>query len=320
MIAVELGSTFVRAARRGEAMSYCQPSLLARDANSLQVVARGERALELQNGAPGSVQFLRPVRAGRIMDWEGARTLLQDAVAQLHKKRSATKLALAVAADLTLVQRRAWTQLAKECGAADVQLVESPLAAALGCGCDLSRPAGRLVLDWGGGSLDLGLVCGRELLAGESGDWGGLDIDAAVQRAVRQQRGLLLSLRHAEEIKHHLLSALPSPHDKQRMEITGFGAVDGLPKTVELQAGNLQTALEPYLLRLREAVLRVFGVASAEICADLLQEGVLLCGGASRLRDLREFLEQISGLRVIPVEAPEEATIRGLAEWIRFIN
>jgi rod shape-determining protein MreB and related proteins len=320
MIAVELGSTFVRGARRGEAMTFCQPSLLARDANSLQQVARGDKALELQSGAPGSVQFLRPIRAGRIMDWDGALMLLQDAIAHLHKKRGAAKLALAVPADLTLVQRRAWAQLAKEAGASEVQLVESPLAAALGCGCDLGRPAGRLVLDWGGGCLDLGLVSGRQLLAGESGDWGGLDIDAAVQRAVRQQEGLLLSLSHAEEIKQHLLSALPSPRDKQRMEVTGFGAVDGLPKTVELQPGNLQGALEPYLLRLREALLRIFGVASAEICADLLQEGMLLCGGASRLRDLREFLEQVSGLRVISVEAPEEATIRGLAEWIRFFN
>lgn len=319
MIALEVGSTWIRGARAGAQPTYAEPTLLARDVNSLTVLARGRQAADLQWGAPGNVQFVRPVQAGQIVDWEGALTLVRDALAQLHTGRQRPSLALAVPARLSLVGRRAWKQLATQAGAAAVQLVEVPLCAAAGCGCDPSRPEGRLVVDWGGGALDLGLVSGGALLAAESTPWGGLELDQAIQRCVRQQHGLLISLNQAEQIKLELAQALPTRESAER-EVTGFGAVDGLPRAVSLSGRHLQAAVEPFLARLRDSLLGLLAQASPELCADILREGLWLCGGAAQLRDLPFFLEQISGLRVLTVESPQEATIRGLADWIRSRN
>jgi rod shape-determining protein MreB len=316
-LALELGSSWLRGARRGEAPSFSQPSLVARDANSLLEVAVGEPAAQLRGGAPSALQLVRPVRAGRILDWSGARSLIRLALGQLHRKRGKPKVALVVPAQLTLVQRRAWKQLALESGAGEVELVEAPLCAAAGCGCDVSRPLGRFVLDWGGGSLDLGLVAGRQMLAGESLALGGLDIDQAVQRWARQEHGLLLSANQAEDVKISLTSALFQSQPGRHMDITGFGAIDGLPQSIQISQATLQGALEPFLVRLRESLLRVLAQASAEVSADLLEEGVWCCGGSAQMQGLHEFLEQVCGLRVVPVSAPEEAAIRGLAEWIR---
>lgn len=313
-IAVDFGSSWIRAARQGETPCFSQPSLLARDANSLREVALGAQAAELHAGAPGNVQFIRPVRAGRILDWDGAVALLRRALAETQRRRGRPVLLLAAPAQLSLTQKRAWTQLAVEAGAASCQLIPGPLAAALGCGCDLGRPAGRLTLDWGGGSADLGVVAGRQLLQGGVLPWGGLDLDDAVQRQLKQQHGLLVSTFQADEVKRQLLSALRSA-EPLRMEIRGFDAVEGLPRTLELTGQGLEVTLHPFLLRLRESLLRLLSNVSPEVCADLVDEGLLLCGGGAQLRELRCFLEQISGLRVIEVQRPDEAVIRGLAEW-----
>ncbi|MFN8606105.1 MAG: rod shape-determining protein [Vulcanimicrobiota bacterium] len=317
MLALELGSSWLRGARRGETPTLSVPSLVARDANSLKEIALGEEAAQYRSGSPAALQLIAPVRAGRILDWAGARSLLKLALKRLHKKRSKPRVALVVPAQLTLVQRRAWKQLAGEAGAAEAELVEAPLCAAAGCGCDVSRPLGRLVMDWGGGSLSLGLVAGKQMLAGECLELGGLDIDAALVRWVRQQFGILVSPAQAEDIKISMLNALARSQTPRHMEITGFGAIDGLPQTQEITEENVQAALEPFLIRLREAVLRILGQASPEVSADLLEEGIWCCGGSSQLQGVAEFLEQVSGLRVLPVTSPEQAAIRGLCEWIR---
>lgn len=317
-LALELGSSWIRGARRGEAPSFSQSSLVARDANTLKVVAQGDEAARLRGSSQAALQLLRPVRAGRIVEWSSARALVQMVLAALHKKRGKPSVALVVPAQLTLVQRRAWKQLAAEAGAGPTTLVEAPLCCAAGCGCDVSRPLGRIVVDWGGGSLDLGLVAGRQMLAGESVALGGLDLDQALQRWIRQKHGLLLSPAQAEDIKLGMLTALfTGPGSGKSMEVTGFGAIDGLPQSLTLTQQAVAGAVEPFLVRLREAVLRVLAQATPEVSADLLEEGLWLCGGGARLAGLADFLEQITGLRVRPVEAPEQAAIRGLAEWIR---
>lgn len=317
MLALELGSSWLRGARRGESPTLSVPSLVARDANSLKEIALGEEAAQYRTGSPAALQLISPVRGGRILDWAGARSLLKLAISRLQRKRSKPAVALVVPAQLTLVQRRAWKQLAGEAGAASAELVEAPLCAAAGCGCDISRPLGRLVMDWGGGSLSLGLVAGRQMLAGECLEVGGLDIDAAMVRWLRQQFGVLVSPAQAEDIKIGMLTALAAPGSERHMEITGFGAIDGLPQAHEITQENVQNALEPFLVRLREALLRVLGQATPEVSADLLEEGIWCCGGSSQLQGVAEFLEQISGLRVLPVTSPEQAAIRGLCEWIR---
>lgn len=315
-LALELGSSWIRGARSGEPVAFSQPSLVAREANSQKDLALGEEAASGSAGPPTAVQLLRPVRSGRILDWNGARALLQLAMRHLHKKRGRPEVALVVPAEISLVQRRSWKQLAQEAGAGQVQLLESPLCCGAGCGCDVSRPLGRLVMNWGGGSLDLGLVAGRQMLAGVTLNLGGLDLDAALQRWMRQKHGLLISLQQAEEVKKALLSAMPGEMDKS-MEMTGFGAIDGLPKTVEVTQSSLAPSLEPFLLRLREGVLSILGRATPEVSADLLEEGLWCCGGSAGLAGLKDFLEQVCGLRMLPVQAPEQAAVRGLAEWLR---
>ncbi|MBN9415903.1 MAG: rod shape-determining protein [Candidatus Eremiobacteraeota bacterium] len=317
MLALELGSSWLRGGRKGGGPTLSVPSLVARDANSLKEIALGEEAAQFRTGAPAALQLVSPIRAGRIVDWAGARSLIKLAISRLHKKRSKPEVTLVVPAQLTLVQRRAWKQLASEAGAREAELVESPLCAASGCGCDVSRPLGRLVMDWGGGCLSLGLVAGRQMLAGECLELGGLDIDAALVRWVRQQFGLLVSPAQAEDIKIAMLTALAVPGSQRHMEITGFGAIDGLPQAQEITQENVQAALEPFLIRLREAVLRILGQATPEVSADLLEEGIWCCGGSSQLQGVSEFLEQVSGLRVLSVTSPEQAAIRGLCEWIR---
>lgn len=321
MLALDPGSTWIRAARKGEAPAFQEPAVVARDSGSSKEIALGQEALHQARSqlGRGGVQLIRPFFGGRILDWEAALSLVRLALGSLHKKRSRIPVALAVAADSSLVERRAWSQLLSEAGASKVELLESPLCAAMGCGCEIERPQARAVFHWGGSTLDCGLLAGGQLLYAESVQLGGLELDRAVERWVRQNHGILISPLQAEEVKCKLLSALALSR-ATRMELTGFGLVDGLPRTFELDQAPLQEAIQPYLLVLRESLLRLLSQATPECCADLLQEGLWLCGGSSQLRALKDFLEQVSGLSALPVEQPQEAVIRGLSEWMRRKN
>ena len=308
-LAVDFGSSTLRAARCGDNQIVRMPSLATRDPNSLKLLALGDEV----PGGPGG-RLLRPVRAGRILDWEAAVQLLKRAIAPL-RGRAKPSLWMCVPAQLNLMQRRIWRELGQEAGASQVELVESPICCAAGSGCEVSRPLTRCVLDWGAGSLDLGLLAAGEILQGLSLPLGGLDLDLSLQSWLRQNKGLLVSLEQAEEVKTRLLSALYPPDGVPLvMEVSGLGAVDARPTRIELNQSELRPAIESFLLQIREAVLQLLASASPESASDLLEEGLWLCGGSSPMRGLATFLEQITSLPVLRVEAPQEAALRGLCQ------
>ncbi len=311
-LAVDFGSCSLRAARCDDSKTVQFPSLALRDPNSLKLTALGEEALESPSG-----RVVLPVKGARILDWEAAVALLKRALQRLGGKGK-PQLWMSVPAQLNLMQRRIWRELGQEAGASRVELVESPICCAAGSGCEVNRPFARLVLDAGGGNLDLGLLAGGEILSGQTVELAGADLDLAIQAWMRAQKGLLISLKQAEEVKSQLLCLLPTWEvNPLLMEVSGLGAVDGRPTRLEVSQLDLLPVADKFLSVLREAVLHILATATPEAASDLMQEGLWLGGGLAPLRGLSNFIEQISSLPVLRIEQPQAAVLRGLVEISR---
>jgi rod shape-determining protein MreB len=213
------------------------------------------------------------------------------------------------------VERRAVTEAARRSGAADAQLIEQPLAAAIGADLPISEPVGNMVVDIGGGTSESALLSLGGVVALEAVRTGSFDLDAHIQAFVRREYGLAIGERTAEEIKMTIGSAAPTPNE-MRAEVRGRELMTGLPKTVVLTPQEIRRAIEEPLSTIIESVVTCLSQAPPELAQDLLVQGIHLVGGGSLLRGLDVRLSEETGVPVHHVDAPMECVVLGAGQCI----
>ena len=196
-----------------------------------------------------------------------------------------------------------------------MQLIEQPIAAAIGANLPISEPVGSMVVDIGGGTSESALLSLGGVVALEGVRVGSFDIDAAIQAYVRREYGLSIGERTAEEIKCHIGSAAPTP-DEVRAEVKGRELMSGLPKTVILSPVEIRQAIEEPVATMVESVVTCLTQAPPELAQDLLAQGICLVGGGSLLQGLDVRLEEETGVPVIYVDTPMECVVKGAGQCI----
>jgi len=222
---------------------------------------------------------------------------------------------ICVPSAITAVERRAVTEAARRSGAADAQLIEQPLAAAIGADLPISEPVGNMVVDIGGGTSESALLSLGGVVALEAVRTGSFDLDAHIQAFVRREYGLAIGERTAEEIKMTIGSAAPTPNE-MRAEVRGRELMTGLPKTVVLTPQEIRRAIEEPLSTIIESVVTCLSQAPPELAQDLLVQGIHLVGGGSLLRGLDVRLGEETGVPVHHVDAPMECVVLGAGQCI----
>lgn len=306
---LDLGTTHARlAARGGEVLALA--SVVAVRAGA--VVAVGLDARNMVGRAPEGTRILRAVRGGVVADPEAAAALVgallrEAGVAGLRKPR----VLVAVPWGLTESERRAVVGAAKAGGAGAISLVAAPLCAGLGAGLPVGDPVGSMVVDVGGGRAQVAVLSVGGLVVRRSVALGGDDLDAAIAAFFRERHQLELGERTCETLKLRVGTLIPELHHDLRMRVRGRDLTTGRPAEIEVESHELAAALVPGTDHVRSLVLDTLREAPPELAGDIVDRGMIVCGGTSSLRGLDARLRDDTALPVLQAEDPAGAVARG---------
>ncbi len=315
-LAIDLGTANTLVYARGRGIVLNEPSVIALNTKTGEVLAMGHEAWQMIGRTPGYIQAVRPLRKGAITDFEVTqrmiRLLLNRAgVSRLNRPR----VVICVPSAITEVERRAVTEAARRAGAADAQLIGQPMAAAIGAGLPINEPFGNMVVDVGGGTSETAVISLGGIVALRAIRLGSFDIDHSIQAYVKREYGIAVGERTAEDIKVAIGSAWPTP-DEVKAEVRGRDLMSGLPKTVILSPGEVRAAIDDQISSLCDSVVSCLGQAQPELAQDLIHQGIHLVGGGGMLRGLNQRLAEETNVPVRLVDAPLECVVLGAGRCI----
>lgn len=317
-IGIDLGtSSTVIADKRGHILSN-EPSVVAVDVKSKRVVATGDEAKNMIGRTPGSIVAVHPIRDGVIADFDMTVDMLHDFMYRSSKRSifTKTRVVICVASDVTEVERRAVEDAAHSAGAQDVELIEAPMAAALGAGLPVFEATGSMIVDIGGGTCDIAVVSLGGIASCKSIKVGGDAFDDAIVTYMKKKHNLLIGERTAEDIKLKIGSA--KEYDGEgAMEVRGRNLNDGLPGSVEITSADIRYVLSEPVGEIISAIKETLEVTLPELAADILDRGIYLTGGASQLRGLRERIEEEINIPVIVPQNPLDCVAVGTSIKLR---
>lgn len=314
-LALDVGSSRTRLIVRGAGVVHDLPTVVAirtRRSGRADVVALGEDARAMQGRAPEAIRVVRPIRAGRVVEPAILETWLSWLVRSTHGGRTwmRPRILLAFDGDAPEIERRRLADACTSAGARELAWVPSALAAARGSGLAEGASSGHMVVDVGAGSTRVALIARGRVLASTSIEVAGEVFDGAVLRLLKRDHELLAGPLTAEALKLHLGGVDDADHSP--LLAAGRCLRRGLPRSVAVERAALRLALSEPLAAIGAALRRVLELAPDELAQDVVDHGVLLCGGGSRLADVDRALRAGTGLAMLPVEAPDRAVARGL--------
>src|SRR6187431_2506006 len=288
-LAIDLGTANTLVYMKGRGIVLNEPSVIALNRQTGEVLATGREAWQMIGRTPGYIVAVRPLRGGAITDFDVTQRMIRLLLARAGiSKLNRPRVVICVPSAITEVERRAVTDAARRAGAADAQLIEQPMAAAIGADLPIDEPVGNMVIDIGGGTSETAVISLGGVVALEAVRVGSFDIDAAIQAYVRREYGIAIGERTAEEIKLAIGSAYPVD-DEFKAEVRGRDLMSGLPKTIMLTPEEVREAIDEPIQAILGAVKQALARTPPELSQDLLAEGIHLVGGGAMLRgfDLR---------------------------------
>jgi rod shape-determining protein MreB len=301
---------------RGEGIVLNEPSVIALNSRTQDVLAMGHEAWQMIGRTPSYIVAVRPLRKGAITDFEITQRMIRLLLQRVGVNRwNRPRVVICVPSAITAVERRAVTEAAKRAGAAEAHLIEQPMAAAIGAGLPINEPLGNMVVDIGGGTSEVALISLGGVVALEAVRVGSFDIDATIQTYIRREYGIAIGERTAEEIKVTIGSASRTENELAA-EVRGRELMTGLPKTVVLTAEEVRNAIDEPVSAMVDTVIACLGHAPPELAQDLIGQGIHLVGGGGMLRGLNLRLERETALPVQLVHAPLECVVLGAGHCV----
>jgi rod shape-determining protein MreB len=292
-VGIDLGTASVIVYVKGKGIVLREPSVLAVDRNTGNMVAIGEEARTMLGRTPGNIVAVRPLRDGVISNFHDTERMLRYFLRKVIGKKLFFKprVVVCVPSGVTEVEKRAVIEATEEAGARHTCLIEEPIAAAIGAGLDIGAPIGTMVLDIGGGTTDLAVISLGGAVISDSVKCAGDKFDDSIVRYMKRKYNVLIGERTAEEIKINIGSAFPRKEELY-MEVTGRNLISGLPKTVTLSSNETIEALEEPLNVIMESIHGVMERTPPELAADVAENGLCMTGGGSLLFGLDRLLSE----------------------------
>ena len=321
-IGIDLGTASILVYVKGKGVVLKEPSVVAYDRDTEQIMAIGEEARLMLGRTPGNIVAVRPLRQGVISDYKTTEKMLkyfiQKAVGKSFFGRR-PRISVCVPSGVTDVEKRAVEDATYQAGARDVYIIEEPVAAAIGAGIDISRPCGNMIVDIGGGTSDIAVISLDGVVVSSSIKVAGDDFDDAIVRFMRKRHNLLIGERSAEEIKINIGTCYKRPANIS-MDIRGRNLVTGLPKTVTVSSDETEEALREVTSQIVDAVHSVLERTPPELAADIADRGIVLTGGGALLHGLEDLIEENTGITTMTAEEPLTAVAIGTGKYIEFLS
>ncbi len=320
-IGIDLGTANTLVFMKNKGIVMREPSVVAVDINTDTVLAVGSQAKEMIGKTPGSIVAVRPLKDGVIANFDITAAMLKYFVKKTIKPTIFSKrprVVVCIPSGVTEVERRAVEDAAKQAGARDVELIQEPMAAAIGAGLPVSEPTGNMVVDIGGGTSEVAVISLGDIVTSRSIRVAGNKFDEAIIAYVKKKYNLLIGERTAENVKIQIGSAFPY-EDEGNMEIKGRNLIDGLPKNIEISAEEVREALHDSLCMVVDAIKATLEMTPPELAGDIIGHGIMLTGGGALLRGLDTLVSQQTGMTVNVAENPLDCVVDGTGKRLEIV-
>jgi len=318
---IDLGTCTTLVCVRGKGIVLNEPSVVAVRRGSNIVLNDGEAvglvAREMLGKTPGSITAIRPLKDGVISDFEITEAMLSYFIRKVHGRGGLIRprVVIAVPSGITAVERRAVIDSAERAGARKVYLVDEPMAAGIGAGLPITDPTASMIVDMGGGTTEVAIMSLADIASCESIRVGGDDMDESIINHLKKTYNLLIGEPRAEKVKIQIGSAAPL-EEELTMEVAGRDTISGLPRKIIITSEEIRESLREPIAAIIEAVTKTLEKAEPELAADLIDNGVHICGGTSLLRGVDTILSNATGLRVERVDDPLSAVAKGTSVYL----
>jgi rod shape-determining protein MreB len=319
-LAIDLGTANTLVYRQGDGIVLTEPTMVALREDDGEVVAIGEDAWELIGTDSGNVIGLRPLRAGTITEFEVTQMFLERVIRRAGGSRlQRPRVLICIPAESSEVEKRAIEEAVSNAGGKGVTLVEESLAAAIGAGLPVHEPIGNLVVDVGGARSEMAVVSMGGVVSGHAVKVGGFDVDAAIQEHLRQEYGVAIGERSAEEIKLAIGSAFPSGSGRAAL-VLGRELSSGNTVEVKVDEDEVRQAMAAPVGKIVAAARRTLAEAPPELTHDVLETGMFLTGGGALLKGLDLLLAQECEVPVHLTERPLQTVIVGAGHMLEHLE
>lgn len=319
-LGIDLGTASILVYIKGKGVVLKEPSVVAFDKDTNKIKAIGEDARLMIGRTPGNIVAVRPLRQGVISDYTVTEKMMKYFIQKAIGKKTFRKprISVCVPSGVTEVEKKAVEDAAYQAGAREVNIIEEPIAAAIGAGIDISKPCGNMIVDIGGGTTDIAVISLNGTVVSTSVKVAGDDFDEAIVRYMRKKHNLLIGERTAEDMKIKIGSAFRRP-EIEYMEVRGRNLVTGLPRTVKVSSEETEEALREATSQIIDAIHSVLEITPPELAADIADRGIVLTGGGALLNGLEDLIADKTGINTMTAEDPMTAVAIGTGKFVEFL-
>ena len=319
-VGIDLGTTNVLVFVHGKGILLNEPSVVAVSDES-EILAVGSEANLMIGRTPDTIRAYRPMKDGVIANYRVTEAMLKyflkKALGGLNIFRP--DVIVSVPAGVSSTEKRAVIEATLKAGARNVYVVKEPILAAIGAGVPIYEPQGHMIVDIGGGTIDVAVISLGGIVAANSVKVAGNKIDAAIVDYIKKNHNLSIGEKTAEDIKIGVGSALPVENELT-MEISGRDLLTGLPRTVEIKTNEIVRAISKELREMVKAIKDTFQATPPELASDIIDHGIIMTGGTSQLRNLPELIKRRTGVKAQLADQALFCVAKGTGEALQHMD
>ncbi|EUJ32702.1 rod shape-determining protein MreB [Listeria floridensis FSL S10-1187] len=311
-VGIDLGTANVLIHVKGQGIVINEPSVVAINNKTGQVLAVGEEAYNMVGRTPGDITAIKPMKDGVIADFDMVQEMLHFFLQKLNLKTffSRPRILICCPTNITSVEQKAIREVAEKSGGKQIYLEEEPKVAAIGAGMEIFEPSGNMVIDIGGGTADIAVLSMGEIVTSQSVKVAGNQWDQDILQYIKRKYNLLIGERTSETLKMTIGTAL-SGLKNETMEIRGRDLVSGLPKTITVSSDEIEEALRESLSNIVHSARQVLEKTPPELSADIIDRGIIMTGGGSLLFGLSDLMAEQLKVPVLITERPLDVVALG---------
>ena len=316
-IGIDLGTANTLVTLKGKGVILKEPSVVAIDRRSGNILATGYEAKEMLGRTPETIKAVRPLKDGVIADFTATQLMLKNIVSKVCQRYNAgrPRVVVGVPSGITEVEERAVEESVLRAGAKEVYLIEEPMAAAIGANLDVAEPTGNIIVDIGGGTTEVAVISLGGVVISNSLRTAGDELDEDIVNYIKRKMGLAIGETTAEEIKKEIGCALPLMTEAS-MEVRGRDLGNGLPRNVIVTSTQIEEAMKDSINEIVEVIKTTLEKTPPELASDIVEKGIVLAGGGALIRNLDKLLSQKTGMPVYIAENPLECVVKGTGKTL----
>lgn len=320
-IGMDLGTANILIALKGKGIVLREPSVVAIDRVTGEIIATGKEAREMLGRTPENIKAVKPMQDGVIADFTATGLMLKNMLRKVCQKYNAGKprVVVGVPSGITEVEKRAIEEAFLQANAREVYLIQEPMAAAIGAGLNVKEPVGNMIIDIGGGTTEVAVISLGGVVASNSIKVAGNEIDESIVDYLKKNKGIAIGLAAAENLKIELGCAMPLVSEMTK-EIRGRDLETGLPRNVIVSSKDIEEAMKKPINEIIETIISTLSVTPPELASDIIVNGIYLAGGGAQIRNLDNLIAQKTGVQTYVADTPLECVAIGAGKVLENID